>query len=375
MLRWTLLGISLLTLALGLLTTFQAPAWIDWRLSILAGEFGYAVAVVPVAILIVEGCRGGVHSAVGAAVLVAAGLAAAFLLKPVVQAEAIGRRLPARLDAAFGPARPSRPAFSLGALFRGRPRAGKVETLAYAGDLGLDFYPAAGRAPAPCVIVLHSGGWNSGERGEFPDFNHWLADRGYAVAAISYRLAPQSIWPAQRDDIVAAVDFLRAHAGALGLDPGRLVLFGRSAGGQLAEATAYGVPRLALRGVVALYGPADLNFAYAFGKEDDVLKSPLLLRQFLGGPPSRAQAAFDSASAIGHATPASPPTLLLHGQLDALVWHRQSERLAQRLGELGVPHLFVSLPWATHAFEFNVNGPGGQLTTFAVEWFLGAVTK
>ena len=65
----------------------------------------------------------------------------------------------------------------------------------------------------------------------------------------------------------------------------------------------------------------------------------------------------------------------MHGELDPLVWHRQSERLDQKLADAGVAHLFVSLPWATHAFEFNINGPGGQLTTFSIEWFLAAVTK
>jgi len=374
MLRWTLLGLSLLTVALGLLTTFKAPAWMDWRLALLAGEFGAWVALVPVAIFIFEGCRGK-NSVAGTLTLAAAGIAAALLLKPAVQAARLGAVLPAELEAAFGPAKPSRPPFSFVELFASQPRSMAVETMTYSGDLALDFYRASGRTPAPCVIVVHSGGWNSGERGELPSFDRWLAARGYAVAAITYRLAPQSIWPAQREDIVAAVAFLRAHAGPLGIDPTRLVLFGRSAGGQLAEATAYGVPSLALRGVIALYGPADLNFAYTFGKEDDILNSLQLLRQFLGGPPSAAQPAYDSASAILHVTPTSPPTLLMHGQLDVLVWHRQSERLAQRLADTGVPHVFVSLPWATHAFEFNVNGPGGQLTTFAVEWFLAAVTK
>ena len=66
---------------------------------------------------------------------------------------------------------------------------------------------------------------------------------------------------------------------------------------------------------------------------------------------------------------------MIHGALDTLVWNRQSERLDQKLGEAGVAHAFVSLPWATHAIEYNLNGPGGQLTTFAVEWFLAAVTK
>jgi len=374
-LRWILFGLSLLAVALGLLTTFKAPPWLDWRFALLAGEYGYWVVLVPLAILVFEGYRAE-NTIRGTLILAASGLAAGLLLKPVVQAARIAQALPAELAAAFGgPDVPLPAAFSFSRLFARAPKPVAAETMPYSGDLALDFYRAAGRTPAPCVIVLHSGGWNSGERGEFPSFDTWLAGRGYAVAAITYQLAPQAIWPAQRDDIVAAVAFLRAHAGSLGIDPARLVLFGRSAGGQLAEATAYGVPSLELRGVIALYGPADLNFAYAFGQEDDILKSPQLLRQFLGGPPTTARAAYDGASAILHVTPKSPPTLLMHGQLDALVWHKQSERLTRRLADAGVPHVFVSLPWATHAFEFNLNGPGGQLMTFAVEWFLAAVTK
>ncbi len=372
--RWILCGLSLVLAGLGLLTTFKAPAWVDWRLSILAGEFGSWLALVPLAIFGYEAWRAE-NSVAATLTLATAGLAAALLLKPAFQAGRLARALPNRLEAAFGPAEPARSPFAFTQVFARGPKPVAVETMAYSGNLSLDFYRAIGRTPAPCVIVLHSGGWNSGERGELPAFNRWLAGRGYAVAAISYRLAPQSTWPAQREDVVAAVAFLRARSGSLGIDPTRLVLFGRSAGGQIAEATAYGAPGLALRGVIALYAPADLNFAYAFGKEDDILKSPQLLRHLLGGPPTAARAAYDSASAIRHVTPATVPTLLLHGQLDPLVWHKQSERLDQRLKDAGVPHVFISLPWATHAFEYNLNGPGGQLTTFAVEWFLAAVTR
>jgi hypothetical protein len=62
-------------------------------------------------------------------------------------------------------------------------------------------------------------------------------------------------------------------------------------------------------------------------------------------------------------------------QLDPLAWSRQSERLDARFAEYGVAHGFVSLPWATHAYVFNLAGPGGQLSTYALEWFLAAVTK
>src|SRR6185437_2536684 len=97
-----------------------------------------------------------------------------------------------------------------------------------------------------------------------------LAGRGYAVADISYRLAPGAVWPAQRDDVLAAIAGLRGAAGRLGIDPDRIVVFGRSAGGQIAEAAAYWARDPGLRGVAAFYAPADMNFAYAFGREDDI---------------------------------------------------------------------------------------------------------
>jgi acetyl esterase/lipase len=232
-----------------------------------------------------------------------------------------------------------------------------------------------GYRPPPCVVVIHGGGWDNGDRTELASFNHWLASRGYFVAAISYRLAPQHPWPAQREDVLAAIAYLKANAGPLGLDANRLVLIGRSAGGQIAEVIAYAANDPAICGLVGLYAPSDLSFAYAHAEEDDAIRSPSLMRQLLGGPPETAKEKYESASALPLVSPASPPTLLLHGRLDALVWHRHSERLATRLAEHGVQQLFISLPWASHAFEVNQRGPGGQLTTYAVEWFLAAVTR
>ena len=106
-----------------------------------------------------------------------------------------------------------------------------------------------------------------------------------------------------------------------------------------------------------------------------MLNAARLLRQFLGGTPETAAAAYTSASACLIATKSSPPMLLVHGAIDALVWHKQSERLHAKLDELGVPNSLVSLPWATHASDFNLYGPSGQLTTYAIEWFLASVTK
>jgi fermentation-respiration switch protein FrsA (DUF1100 family) len=68
-----------------------------------------------------------------------------------------------------------------------------------------------------------------------------------------------------------------------------------------------------------------------------------------------------------------PPTLLMHGRLDTLVWHRQSERLDARLREAGAQRFILLLPSGTHALEYNLHSPGGQLACAAVAEFLHSV--
>ncbi|MFI5338117.1 MAG: alpha/beta hydrolase, partial [Opitutales bacterium] len=244
-------------------------------------------------------------------------------------------------------------------------------------DLALDFYAAAGDTRAPCLLVIHGGGWDSGDRTQLAEWNHRWAARGYAVAALSYRLAPRWTWPAPQEDVRAALAWLKAHAGELRLDPARFVLVGRSAGGQIATAVGYGTEDPAVRGVVAFYAVHDLPFAWSISGEDDTLNSVLLLRQYLGGPPDtpERQERYRSGSGQLQVRPGLPPTLLLQGKPDTLVWYRHSRRLAAELARAGVPHLLLELPWATHGFDYNLDGPGGQLADHAIERFLRGVTE
>jgi acetyl esterase/lipase len=375
MMRAVLLSIGVVFAALGLLTVFKAPDWVDWRLAVLAGQFGYAVAVIPLAAGLAAWFLPGGRGAVGNAACWACAAAFLLLFQPCVQAWVIGRSLPARLGQSFGPALVTGKPFAFSRLFSLWPAHAPRSTWTYSGSLKLDFYPAIGRSQAPCVIVIHGGGWDDGDRGQIAQFNDGLARSGYAVADISYRLAPAAIWPAQREDVDAAVAFVKGHAAAWNVDAGRLVIMGRSAGGQIAEASAYVLQDPSVRGVIALYAPADMNFAWKWGRPDDALNSPHLLRQFLGGTPETVPKTYDSASAILLVAAKSPPTLLVHGTIDTLVWNRQSVRLAARLTDAGVPNLLVSLPWATHALEYNPSGPSGQLTDYAVAWFLAAVCR
>jgi acetyl esterase/lipase len=367
-----------LTFALALLTVFQAPTYLLWQAAIVATEWGHALALAALAPLW-PGWRRSRAGVVGGAL----GLGAALLaLTPLARALGPARALPARLEAAFGaPPRPlARPAPLIAAeLVRGVPLPDVApRTLVYsatpAGPLSLDLYPAQRAAAAPVVVVVHGGSWQGGDSRQLAPLNRYLAARGYAVAAINYRLAPRWPFPAARDDLLAAIAFLKRRAGELGLDPARFVLIGRSAGGQLALLTAYTAGDPAIRGAVSLYGPADMVYGYENPASPLVLDSRGVLEAYLGGTPATAPAAYAAASPIGFVTAATPPTLLIHGARDELVKFAQSERLAARLAEAGRPHLLLALPWATHGADFNLSGPFGQISTYAIEHFLAAVT-
>lgn len=370
-----LLALALAMFGLSLLTAIPVSPRINWKWALLAGEFGHWLALLPLGLAALFWSSRGDTPVLSVVGMIVCAAAFVLLLKPVVQARRVARDLPRRLEAAFGRVAMKRPPFSMTQLVQRVPVEVRCVTHDYGPGLALDFYQPPTENTAPCVVVIHGGGWDGGDRRELAHFNTWLASQGVAVAAVDYRLAPQHPWPAQRDDVSAALAWLKTQADALGIDPQRFVLLGRSAGGQIASAVAYTAQDPAIRGVIAFYAPHDMDFAWSVSREDDALNSLNLMRQYLDGPPGESRREiYHTASAQHNIGPVTPPTLLLHGTIDTLVWRRHSERLAAQLSEAGRPHLFIELPWATHAFEYHLAGPGGQLTTFAVEWFLKSVT-
>ena len=308
-------------------------------------------------------------------------LAATIALTPVLRAAPLARELPKRLFAAFGKAVPIRPsALVYEDLFRGvSPPEVKAERLVYSKiqdtELPLDFYRARSSNPAPLVVAIHGGSWQSGDNNDFVGLDQYLAGRGYAVADIIYRLAPQWKFPAAPDDTRAAIAFLRQRANSLNIDPNRIVLLGRSAGGQIALTVAYSAKDPGIRGVISFYAPSDLHWSWDHPGNPLVIDTRAVLAAYLGGSPSEVPSNYDAASPTRLVTSSAPPTLLLHGSRDELVSVYQSERLAERLREAGVSHLNVSLPWATHGFDYILRGPGGQISTYAIEYFLACVTR
>jgi acetyl esterase/lipase len=397
--RSSLLIDAMIFALVGLLTTLPWPVWTEamgdaWPVGMVVPEIALWLAPLPIGFAIGafllrrHGRRWVSAITIGLSVV-----AFVLLCKPTVQAWRLGGTLDATLASAFAslapppsslssslpPPPPCKPFSLASAVFPRTPAPLAIETMEYADGLALDFYRAAGRPVAPCVVVIHGGSWVSGNRlddGTKRWLNDWLAARGYAVASIDYRISPEFKWPAQRDDLLAAISFIRAHAGALGIDPERLVLLGRSAGAQIATATAYAMPVAGVRGVVDIYGPSDFDLSWDAATRPRSLDHRYNLELFLGGSPETARAAYDSASGAKLVTPRAPPTLILQGGLDINVFPEQSEALDRQLAAAGVPHVLVSMPWAGHAFDLvNFNTPGAQIGRYAIDRFLAAITR
>jgi acetyl esterase/lipase len=363
------------SLVFALLAFFPVSSLLLWQMKLGAIEFGHWFALFPL-LAIFAGRRRSVLDSVLVGLAV---LALALLLSSSVRAAAFAPEAKSKMTAVFPAPAPAKTApFSWGRLWSlGGPPSVEAQVLNYSEKhtppLALDFYPTE-RGKAPCVVVLHGGGWDGGSRREFAGLNHFLASRGYAVAAIDYRLAPGATWPAQRDDVIEALGYLTENASQLSLNPHKFVLLGRSAGGQIAGAVAATGKAPGVVGCITLSAPADLHFAAQYAKTSDILNSKKLIEQYLGGTPADHADAYDSASAPLLVNAKAPPFLLIHGEKDDLVWVRQSVRFAAKLAENEVRHVFLRPLWATHALDYGWNTPGGQLTQWAIETFLASVT-
>ncbi len=225
----------------------------------------------------------------------------------------------------------------------------------------------------PWIMSIHGGGWSSGYPTDLSQTVPALLAKGFIVVAPKYRFAPTYTWPTQQSDLEHAYRFVIANAARLKVDPAQLWLMGRSAGGQLALKLAYGSSVVQnVRGVIALYAPTDLDFGYRWSLDDDVLNSKKMLREFVGATPDENPGKYRAASPLYDVTPTSPPTLIITGRADPLVWYRHAYRLADRLKENRVRVTHLELPWATHGFDYFPNSPGGQVSTNSILRFLEA---
>jgi acetyl esterase/lipase len=225
--------------------------------------------------------------------------------------------------------------------------------------LSLDLYLPTAPTSTLC-LYLHGGGWRIGSRrdgpgtaaGWAPSFFEQVAALGLAIASVDYRLSGEAQYPAQQADVSAAAQFLHDHASELGLATSRTVVWGVSAGGQLAAMHAL-APGSQVASAVCWYSPSELNLLSvdvedAGGQPDRSAGSRegALIGASLDDRPDLVEA----ASPLHAVRVGAPPFLLLHGNADRAVPPRQSDRLADALRAVGSTAVVEIVDGATHMF-------------------------
>ena len=307
-------------------------------------------------------------------------------LMPLLRFPATARRFEAAMRAALGSdylcavpdsirAGLRSPSLRLTELFTGlRTDSVRVTRGVVVGSTGgtpltADTYQPAHSGHYPVVVQIYGGAWQRGAPSDDEAFARYLAAHRYVVVAVDYRHAPAWSWPAQLDDVRAAVAWVRAHAVELDADPTRLALIGRSSGAQLALVAAY-TDSLPVRAVISLYGPVDLVDGYNHPPRPDPLDVRSLERAYLGGTPTEQPERYHDASPVSYASTVQPPTLLIYAGRDNVVLPRFGRLLQERLRAGGTTSVLLEIPWAEHAFDAVSAGPSAQLALQQVERFL-----
>jgi len=361
---------------ISLLSVFKAPMYYLWLLEIGVTEYPLVFAAI-VAALLIAGFW--VHKYQLAGTIIGI-VALVLFLSPIVRSYILASTLKNQIDTNLGinsSNKKDKP-FCLGRMFSSGPKvASKEITYIQYPDikLNLDFYSAQVSGKRPCVIVIHGGSWSSGDSKQVPELNSYLATAGYNVAAINYRLAPQYRSPLPVEDVKNAMNYLKAHAAKLNIDTNNFILLGRSAGAQIALVAAYTLKDAGIKGVIDFYGPADMVWGYSVPANPLVMDSRGVMERYLGGKYDSVPESYKASSPMEFVNSATPPTLIIHGENDVLVAYEHSRRLDLKLEQYNIKHYWLKLPWATHGFDFNLNGPAGQLSTYAVTRFLNSIVK
>ncbi|HUT52122.1 MAG TPA: alpha/beta hydrolase fold domain-containing protein [bacterium] len=249
--------------------------------------------------------------------------------------------------------------------------------------LMLDIYSNPHQGLWPAVVMIHGGGWISGDKDMDNKvyISKVLAANGYVVFNANYRLIPEAYIKTQVEDSMAAVIWVKEHAKEYGADPERVGVAGGSAGGHIGALVAWasddpffvptGNPKSQYNASVkaaALYYPVlDLDRTL---KENGKWAAPLGRLLFTGRLDGPYKKYLQHLSPMNHVRPGIPPTLFLTGDADELNLYPQSVEFTQKLQALGVPSKLYTAPGKIHGFTWNYWEPESvQSAKEIVEFF------
>ena len=226
----------------------------------------------------------------------------------------------------------------------------------------VDVYLVKSDKPTPAMIYIHGGGWRAGSKKNIPDWlRKFVADEQLSVVSVEYRFTDIATHPAQANDCLKAIQFVRKNATTWNIDTKRLGVTGGSAGGHLSAYVAlhddaadaksddpvkHQSSRVAC--AVSFAGPTDWTLLSTVEHRHPAY------RQLIGYEPGT-PAAEISAKLIKDVSPISfvsnddPPIMQVHGDKDVIVPIEHAKNLHKQLEKIGVKSELVVIPGGNHS--------------------------
>jgi acetyl esterase/lipase len=248
----------------------------------------------------------------------------------------------------------------------------------------LDVYLAKSDEPMPTMIYIHGGGWRAGSKNRIPAWLTKAVREGWlSVVSVEYRFTNVAPHPAQVNDCVRAIQFVRHNAAKWNIDPQRLGVTGGSAGGHLTlwvalhddaanaesqDPVEKHSSRVAC--AVSFAGPTDWSLLETLEH-----KHPAY-RQLLGYEPGTpademAAKAKRDVSPITFVSKDDPPVMQVHGDKDKIVPVEHARGMNERLKSAGVTSELVIIRGGSHAVAGAGPQVSGRATSFVQKRLVG----
>ncbi|MEM1225706.1 MAG: alpha/beta hydrolase [Planctomycetota bacterium] len=220
-------------------------------------------------------------------------------------------------------------------------------------------------ARRPAVVMVHGGGWITGDKWVQADYAKMLSEMGICVLNINYRLAPKNVFPAMVDDVRSALLFVQKHSDALSVDRERIGLCGYSAGAHLSSLVAVMADEPMETRLLSSNWEADderwrsmpsIHGVCAGGTPSDFRSWPPANRTmayFLGGSREEVPDNYLGASITAHVSKDDAPMHLIHGETDFIVPYASGQNLLDALRQAGVSAQMTKIEGEGHMVTFR----------------------
>jgi acetyl esterase/lipase len=239
----------------------------------------------------------------------------------------------------------------------------RFENIIYANyenrKMYLDVFQPFEGEKLPAVIMIHGGGWVSGDKSLLRPLAEKIAQAGYVVLLIEYRLAPEAKYPAAIFDIKTAIKWIKSNSDCYSVDTTKIALLGSSAGGQLAALVGTTSENKLfesgdssncsdkVQAIIDIDGVLDMTDPAESGKDDDP-DNPSVGKRWFGFTYKENPGIWEQASAVNYIDKNTPPIEFINSSFER--FHAGRDEVVTQLKSYGTYYEIHTLPDSPHSF-------------------------